>query len=155
MSQHMVSINESYSMRQVASTGICNEMTFLSLPGTICGNSIEREDLQVICHQFGLEAGSQLQDVIPGTDPIWVDDLLCEGDEVTLEGCEQREWGDHNCDHTMDLGVRCYLLEDNVCGEEAEGSIRLVGGQSNMEGRLEICHNSYWGNYEHYNNPLP
>ena len=42
-----------------------------------------------------------------------------------------------NCLHFEDAGVRCQGC--------ATGDIRLVGGMSSSEGRVEICQNGAWG----------
>lgn len=38
-----------------------------------------------------------------GTGPIFLDDLLCNGDEDSLIDCLQ----ENNCDHGEDAGVTC------------------------------------------------
>ena len=34
-----------------------------------------------------------------------------------------------------------YTLVDDICGE---GEVRLVGGHSVKEGRVQVCHNQEW-----------
>lgn len=43
----------------------------------------------------------------PGTGPIFLDDLVCMGDEPSLLNCTQGSRGSHSCDHTEDAGLRC------------------------------------------------
>jgi len=42
-----------------------------------------------------------------GEGPIWLDDLDCVGSENTLLECKRQQFGQHNCYHSEDVGVRC------------------------------------------------
>ena len=55
------------------------------------------DDLAVflIDHRFG-----------EGTGPIWLDDLVCEGIELSLLDCEGN-LNNHDCTHDEDVGIRC------------------------------------------------
>jgi hypothetical protein len=41
------------------------------------------------------------------TDPIWMDDVQCYGDELEITHCRQAGWGEHNCGHHEDVGICC------------------------------------------------
>lgn len=70
-----------------------------------------------------------------GSGPIHIDDVQCTGTETTLLGC--RYLTIHNCVHAEDAGVRCQGC--------TRGDLRLVGGNTASEGRVEICRDSTWG----------
>ena len=61
--------------------------------------------------------------------------MQCSGTETRLLSC--RHLTIDNCAHTEDAGVRCQGC--------ATGDLRLVGGSSASEGRVEICRSSTWG----------
>jgi len=43
----------------------------------------------------------------PGTGPIWLDDVDCDGSETNITNCDHRGWGSHNCDHDEDVSILC------------------------------------------------
>lgn len=47
-----------------------------------------------------------------GTGIIWLDDLRCKGNELTLADCVSSGWGEENCDHTEDVGIECFNSND-------------------------------------------
>ena len=41
------------------------------------------------------------------SSPIWMDNVLCSGDERALELCYLPGWEIHDCSHYEDAGVVC------------------------------------------------
>ena len=76
-----------------------------------------------------------------GTGRIWLDDLQCIGNESRLLDCVDNLSGINSCSHTDDAGVRC---QDMISGC-SNGTIRLLGGNTVHEGRVEICFDNIWG----------
>ncbi|PIK40074.1 hypothetical protein BSL78_23080 [Apostichopus japonicus] len=103
--------------------------------GTICDDGWDDNDASVICRQLGYEGigvGWQSAKFGQGSDPIWLDNVACSGSEKLIEECGSNEWGEHNCGHGEDASVSC-------------GTVRLVGGVSLQEGRVEVHHDGQWG----------
>ena len=67
-----------------------------------------------------------------------MDNLGCVGTETRLVDCPHNGVGLHNCVHAEDASVRCGAGCQN-------GAIRIVGGTSTLEGRVELCNNGVWG----------
>ena len=63
--------------------------------------------------------------------------MQCTGSEDGLLNCTYNPT--HNCVHFEDAGVRCLNASCTT------GSIRLVNGFTDYEGRVEVCANGVWG----------
>ena len=76
--------------------------------GTVCDDYWSSRDGNVVCRMLGYRiAISSRRYFGPGTGRIWLDDVGCSGEEISLIDCYHRGWGIHNCDHSMDVGVVC------------------------------------------------
>ena len=143
--------------------------------GTVCDDNFGNADAAVVCRQLGFEPNgtfdqateketverawrsrsnvTQLLTILNcigataiarfggGTGQIWLDEMMCFGGESRLVECMGNSYGDHDCAHGEDVGVRCQTNP----GGGSEGAIRLVGGTSANNGRVEIFHNNAWG----------
>ncbi|XP_059497835.1 scavenger receptor cysteine-rich type 1 protein M130-like [Stegostoma tigrinum] len=86
--------------------------------GTVCSESLDYHDAEVICKQLHCGALQSIEDEAQvfgaGTGPIWLDEIECLSDESTLWQCQRDPWGQHNCKHTEDAGVVCSGNSTNV-----------------------------------------
>ena len=87
--------------------------------GTVCDDEWDLNDAQVVCRELGyVKAIAALQSAYYGygSGQIWLDNVNCVGNEVTISDCPHIGWGNHNCYHGEDASVRClggnfiYLL---------------------------------------------
>ncbi|XP_032443366.1 immunoglobulin superfamily member 1-like [Xiphophorus hellerii] len=105
--------------------------------GTVCDDGWDLNDAEVACRQLGCGpalGAPQAAYFGQGTGQIWLDDLVCSGNETSLAVCEHRGFGTHDCAHLEDAGVIC-----------SNYSIRLSGSNEPCSGRVEIYHNGVWG----------
>uniref|UniRef100_A0A3Q0QPQ0 Neurotrypsin n=1 Tax=Amphilophus citrinellus TaxID=61819 RepID=A0A3Q0QPQ0_AMPCI len=108
--------------------------------GSICDDQWDDRDAEVVCRQLGFGGVAKAWSWAhfgQGSGPILLDAVKCTGNELFLDQCPHGDWEQHNCDHMEDAGVSCSPYTDGV--------VRLVGGDSPWEGRVEVFHNGDWG----------
>ncbi|NWU41512.1 NETR protein, partial [Hylia prasina] len=131
--------------------------------GTICDDQWDDRDAEVVCRQLGLSGTPKALSWAhygQGSGPILLDEVQCSGNELSLDQCKKSDWGQQNCDHIEDAGVSCdpftgtdvQLCQSDVVSHtlhylacSAEGTVRLAGGRSPSEGRVEVYYNGDWG----------
>nr|XP_054763626.1 uncharacterized protein LOC129270252 [Lytechinus pictus] len=81
--------------------------------GTVCDDSWDDVDAGVVCRQLGYPegAGEALYywdyEYSPGTGPIHLDNVVCDGSESSLAECGSNGWNNHDCGRYEDAGVSC------------------------------------------------
>ena len=80
--------------------------------GTICRDSWDVRDAEVVCRQLGFDGTLTAftwarASFGKGVGQIWLDDLQCQGNETSISECSHLGWGVHDCNHYDDVGVVC------------------------------------------------
>uniref|UniRef100_UPI00398EAB6B lysyl oxidase homolog 3B-like isoform X2 n=1 Tax=Pristiophorus japonicus TaxID=55135 RepID=UPI00398EAB6B len=111
--------------------------------GTVCDDRWNAVSASVVCRELGF--GSAKESLTgarmgKGMGPIYLNEVKCSGFEKSIWDCPALNITEDDCKHTEDAAVRC-----NIPHMGFESSIRIVGGRTAFEGRVEILHGKRWG----------
>ena len=81
-----------------------------------------------------------------GNSPILVHYMRCDGDEGSLEECSHYTASVGSTSY-RDYAVAGVICQGNTTSETecSSGDLRLVGGGSESDGRVEVCVDGFWG----------
>jgi len=74
----------------------------------VCDDGFGIEEANVACRQLGHQGASGYSTVTGNTDEFWLDDVVCNGNELRLDDCQHLSWGDDNCSASETQAVTCY-----------------------------------------------
>ncbi|XP_045102250.1 serine protease svh-1-like isoform X3 [Portunus trituberculatus] len=86
------------------------EVQYKGMWGSVCDDDFGLEEGHVLCRMMGWSRATHVyknNTYGPGSGLIWLDDLRCLGYESSVEDCQHMPWGENNCEHTEDVGLRC------------------------------------------------
>ena len=76
--------------------------------GTVCDDTFQDVHAQVVCRQLGYSVdGARSISAADGNGIIWLDEVMCLGNETELLDCPSNPIGINDCDSSDDVGVRC------------------------------------------------
>nr|XP_023697685.1 lysyl oxidase homolog 3A-like isoform X3 [Paramormyrops kingsleyae] len=104
--------------------------------GTVCDDRWNLQAASVVCRDLGFGSarealtGARLGQ---GIGPIHMNEVMCTGTEKSIWNCPFKNITSENCKHAEDASVRC-----NVPYMAYEETMRLTGGRTRLEGRVEV-----------------
>ncbi|XP_033728144.1 deleted in malignant brain tumors 1 protein-like [Pecten maximus] len=110
--------------------------------GGVCSqnNNLDDKDAAVVCRMLKYSDGQALYRTYGLPDePIWMDNLRCNGTESSLADCPFNGWGQ--------VGF-CYYQARVACynaSAKSEIAVRLMGGSDAHVGRVEVFYGGLWG----------
>uniref|UniRef100_A0A8C9LCY5 Lysyl oxidase like 4 n=1 Tax=Pavo cristatus TaxID=9049 RepID=A0A8C9LCY5_PAVCR len=130
--------------------------------GTVCDDGFDFHVATVACRQLGYTSAitwTHSATYGQGEGPIWLDNVQCGGNEVSLADCAHNGWGTSDCHHGEDAGVVCsgQRLHGDPSLTSAPGPglsleevrIKPILARAKlsmpvMEGAVEVKHNGHW-----------
>uniref|UniRef100_A0A4X1W6T8 Lysyl oxidase homolog n=2 Tax=Sus scrofa TaxID=9823 RepID=A0A4X1W6T8_PIG len=104
--------------------------------GTVCDRKWDLQAASVVCRELGFGSAREALTgarMGQGMGAIHLSEVRCSGQEPSLWKCPHKNITAEDCSHSQDAGVRCNLPYTGV-----ETKIRLSGGRSRHEGRVEV-----------------
>ncbi|KAL8206403.1 UNVERIFIED_CONTAM: Lysyl oxidase 3B [Gekko kuhli] len=105
--------------------------------GTVCDDRWNLMSASVVCRELGFGSAKEALTgarMGQGMGPIHMNEVQCAGAEKSLWTCPHKNITEEGCKHSEDAGVRC-----NIPYMGYETTIRLSGGRSRFEGRVEVA----------------
>ena len=120
--------------------------------GTVCDDRWSLDAADVVCGQLGFGpaiAATGRANYGQGSGTIWLDEVICLGNESALAQCSHSRWGDHDCTHDDDAGVLCASSNNNDHSRNMDLFCHIV--QLNSENLTRIND----GNFSKILSPTP
>ncbi|XP_053476947.1 lysyl oxidase homolog 3B isoform X1 [Ictalurus furcatus] len=116
--------------------------------GTVCDDRWNMQSASVVCRELGYGSAKEALTgarMGQGIGPIYMNEVQCTGHERSLWNCRYKNITAEDCKHTEDAAVRC-----NVPYMGFEKTVRITGGRTRYEGRVEVLRTStngtqHWG----------
>ncbi|XP_048118919.1 lysyl oxidase homolog 3A isoform X2 [Alosa alosa] len=104
--------------------------------GTVCDDRWNLLSASVVCRELGFGSAKEALTgarMGQGMGPIYMNEVQCSGNERMLWDCPHKTITSEDCNHVEDASVKC-----NVPYMAFEKTIRLSGGRTRVEGRVEV-----------------
>uniref|UniRef100_H2Z176 protein-lysine 6-oxidase n=1 Tax=Ciona savignyi TaxID=51511 RepID=H2Z176_CIOSA len=97
--------------------------------GTICDDDWSLAAAHVVCRMIGYDGAWEYLHsgkFGPGEGNILMDNVDCIGDESDISRCQFNGWGNHDCSHHEDAGVKCN--KRRLPGFHPDSQVNVIDG---------------------------
>ncbi|RXM28167.1 Lysyl oxidase-like 3 [Acipenser ruthenus] len=104
--------------------------------GTVCDDRWNLLSASVVCRELGFGSAKEALTgarMGQGMGPVHMNEVQCSGQEKSIWNCPYKNVTSEDCQHVEDASVKC-----NTPYMGYKNSIRLSGGRSRNEGRMEV-----------------
>ncbi|XP_056395284.1 lysyl oxidase homolog 3 isoform X2 [Hyla sarda] len=111
--------------------------------GTVCDDRWDLQAASVVCRELGFGSAKEALTgarMGQGMGAIHMNEVKCTGNEKSIFDCQYKNITQEDCKHTEDASVKCntpYMGYDKM--------IRIIGGRTTYEGRVELKLGNSWG----------
>ncbi|PKU44389.1 antigen -like [Limosa lapponica baueri] len=119
------------------------EIWHQGLWGTVCDDSWDIADANVVCRQLG--CGFAVSALIEaafgeGTGPIWLEKVHCKGTELSFWDCPAKALFGKSCDHKEDAAVNCSgMTETTASPTRADPPRRTATDSTRISMPIILC----------------
>ncbi|NXM89475.1 C163A protein, partial [Oenanthe oenanthe] len=107
--------------------------------GSVCSNRMSQLTAATMCKHLGCGDGGGIATDFKygrGSGPTWLDHIECTEQHSSLWQCQSDPWDPQSCDNRAEeTHITCIDRE----------KLRVVGGEDECSGRVEMWHQGSWG----------
>ncbi|NWV49759.1 C163A protein, partial [Daphoenositta chrysoptera] len=107
--------------------------------GSICSNRMSQLTAATVCKHLGCGEGGGIATDFKygrGSGPTWLDHIECTEQHSSLWQCQSDPWDPQSCSNRAE--------ETHITCTDRE-KLRVMGGENECSGRVEIWHQGSWG----------
>lgn len=111
--------------------------------GTVCDDRWDLQAASVVCRELGFGSAKEALTgarMGQGMGSIHINEVKCTGNEQSLFDCQYKNITQEDCKHSEDAAVKC-----NIPYMGYDKTIRIIGGRTQFEGRVEVKSGNSWG----------
>ncbi|NXC87977.1 WC11 protein, partial [Cercotrichas coryphoeus] len=124
--------------------------------GSVCSNRMSQLTAATMCKHLGCGDGGGIATDFKygrGSGPTWLDHIECTEQHSSLWQCQSDPWDPQSCDNRAEeTHITCIGNQNCICiwpdiflSFADREKLRVVGGEDECSGRVEMWHQGSWG----------